>query len=137
VAPDSSPAQQSFGADVEYSRDHWIVRSEVVWSRWTFPAALAPSNTRALDALGTWVEGRYRVTPRIFLASRADHLGFSDLRGSILVLPWDSPVTRIESGFGYYLQRNLVFRATAQQNWRDVGRVKHRTYISGQLAYWF
>jgi hypothetical protein len=137
VAPDSSPAQQSFGADVEYSRDHWIVRSEAVWSRWAFPAALAPSNTRALDALGSWVEGRYRVTPRIFLAARADHLGFSDLRGSILVLPWDSPVTRIESGFGYYLQRNLVFRATAQQNWRDAGRVKHRTYISGQLAYWF
>jgi predicted porin len=137
VAPDSSPTQQSFGADVEYSRDHWIIRSEAVWSRWAFPAALAPSNTRALDALGSWVEGRYRVTPRIFLAARADHLGFSDLRGSILVLPWDSPVKRIESGFGYYLQRNLVFRATAQQNWRDAGRVKHRTYISGQLAYWF
>jgi hypothetical protein len=137
VAPESSPAQQSLGADVEYSRDHWIVRSEVVWSRWAFPAALAPSSTRALDALGSWVEGRYRVSPRIFLATRADHLGFSELRGSVLVLPWDSPVTRIESGFGYYLQRNLVFRATAQQNWRDVGRVKHRTYISGQLAYWF
>jgi hypothetical protein len=137
VAPDSSPAQQSFGADVEYSRDHWIVRSEAVWSRWAFPAALAPSNTRTLDALGSWVEGRYRLTPRIFLAARADHLGFSELRGSLLVLPWDSPVTRIESGFGYYFQRNLVFRATAQQNWRDAGRVNHRTYVSGQLAYWF
>jgi hypothetical protein len=137
VAPDSAPAQEAFGADVEYSRDHWIIRSEIVWSRWAFPTALAPSGARSLEALGTWVEGRYRVTPRIFLAARGDHLGFSELRGTILALPWDSPVTRVESGFGYYLQRNLVFRATAQQNWRDGGRVKHRTYLSGQLAYWF
>jgi len=137
VAPDSRPAQRSLGADVEYSRDHWIVRSEIVWSRWAFPTALRPSDARALDALASSIEGRYRLTPRIFLAARADHLGFSELRGSVLVLPWDSPVSRIESGVGYYLQRNLVLRATVQQNWRDAGRVTHRTYLSGQLAYWF
>ena len=137
VAPDSRPAQRSLGADVEYSRDHWIVRSEIVWSRWAFPTALAPSDARSLDALASWVEGRYRLTPRIFLAARADHLGFSELQGSVLVLPWDSPVSRIESGVGYYLQRNLVLRAMVQQNWRDAGRVTRRTYVSGQLAYWF
>lgn len=137
VAPDSLPAQRSLGADVEYSRDHWIVRGEIVWSRWAFPTALAPSDARELDARASWVEGRYRVTPRIFVAARLDRLGFSELRGSVLVLPWDSPVSRIESGVGYYLQRNLVLRTTIQQNWRDGGRVTHRTYVSGQLAYWF
>ena len=36
------------------------------------------SNTSAeLDAVGMWVEGRYRVTPRLFLAARADRLDFS------------------------------------------------------------
>ena len=109
----------------------------MVWSRWAFPTALRPSDARELDALASWVEGRYRVTPRIFVAARLDHLGFSELRGSVLVLPWDSPVSRIESGVGYYLQRNLVLRTTIQQNWRDGGRVTHRTYVSGQLAYWF
>jgi hypothetical protein len=137
VAPDSAPQQRSLGADVEYSRDHWIVRSEMVWTRWDLPAALGPSQTTALDALGTWVEGRYRVTPRIFFAARIDRLGFSELAGSALVLPWDAPVRRFEWGAGYYVQRNLVLRATAQQNWRDGGRVTHRTYLSGQLAYWF
>jgi hypothetical protein len=140
VAPDSSPAQRSLGADAEYSRDHWIVRGEVVASRWSFPRALGPSHTSALGALATSVEGRYRVTPRIFLGARADRLGFSELQGETIGVnggPWDAPVKRIEAGFGYYLQRNLVLRATAQGNWREAGRDRSRTYVSGQVAYWF
>ena len=94
VAPDSLPAQRSLGADVEYSRDHWIVRGEIVWSRWAFPRALAPSDARELDARASWLEGRYRVTPRIFLAARVDHLGFSELR-ELPCCP-GQPVSRID-----------------------------------------
>ncbi len=137
VSPNSKPAQRSLGGDVEYSRDHWIVRGETVWSRWEFPAALSPANVSKLDALATWVEGRYRLTPRVYLAARADRLGFSPLQGSVLTLPWDAPVKRLESGAGFYVQRNLILRATAQANWREGGRVRQRTYFSGQLAYWF
>jgi hypothetical protein len=140
VSPDSSPAQQSYGADAEYSRDHWIVRWELVWSRWGFPHALTPDNTTSLDSLGTWVEGRYRVTPRIFVAARADHLDFSTLHGATIGqngLPWDAPVKRFEGAFGYYLQRNFVLRTSIQGNWRDGGRDRNRTYLSGQLVYWF
>jgi hypothetical protein len=137
VAPNGKPAQRSLGADIEYSRDHWIVRSETVWSRWEFPAALSPANVSRLDALATWVEGRYRLMPRLYLAARADRLGFSQLQGSVLTLPWEAPVKRLESGIGFYVQRNLILRATAQTNWREGGRVRQRTYISGQLAYGF
>jgi hypothetical protein len=137
ISPGSTPVQRAFGADIEYSRDHWIVRSEAVWSRWTFPSALAPAGVKALDAVGSWVEGRYRVTPRLFVAGRADRLGFSDVTGSALTLPWDAPVKRLEWAVGYYVQRNLVLRAGLQQNWRDGGRVPRRSYLSGQLAYWF
>lgn len=140
VAPDSAPAQRTFGGDAEYSRDHWIVRGEVVWSRWALPVPLGPSQSSSLGALGSFVEGRYRVTPRIFLAARADRLALSELRSDgpgTLPLPWDAPVKRLEAGLGYYLQRNLVLRATAQGNWREGGRVRNRTYVSGQVAYWF
>ena len=139
VSPDRLPAQRSIGADVEYSRDHWIVRSEMVWSRWHMPAPLPPSTASALDALASWVEGRYRLTPHIFVAARADRLGFSKLTGatSSVALPWEAPVKRIEAGGGYYVQRNLVVRATVQGNWREGGRVRSRTFVSGQLAYWF
>ncbi len=140
VAPNSSPPQQSFGADAEYSRDHWIVRWELVWSRWSFPQPLIPDNATTLDAIGTWVEGRYRVTPRIFVSARGDHLGFSTLHGETLGktgLPWDAPVQRVEAGVGYYLQRNFVLRTSVQGNWRQAGRDRNRTYLSGQLVYWF
>ena len=97
----TAPLQRVLGADVEYSRDHWIVRGELVWSRWSFPVPLWPSNTGTVGALGTWGEGRYRITPRVFLAGRADRLTFTRLRGSVprsRALPWDAPVTRIEGG---------------------------------------
>lgn len=139
--PKAEGAQQkAFGADVEYSRDHWIVRGELVFSQWALPWALAPSSTQSLHALARWVEGKYRLTPRIFVAGRVDHLGFSDLQGSTAgssALPWDAPVNRIEAGGGYYLQRNLVARATVQSNQRSGGRVHDRTFFSAQLAYWF
>ena len=135
-----SPAQRALGADVEYSRDHWIARAEFVWSAWELPAPLAPSGVRDVSSAGAWVEGRYRVTPRIFLSGRADRLGFSDVRGALIQPqgePWDAPVKRLEGCVGYYLQRNLVLRAGVQGNWREGGREGQRTYFAGQLAYWF
>jgi hypothetical protein len=140
VEEGKSPAQRAFGADVEYSRDYWIVRAEMVWSRWGLPSPLAPSNARAVSAAAAWLEGRYRITPRVFVAGRADHLGFSELRGTLLDpagAPWDAPVKRLEGSIGYYVKRNLVLRAGAQGNWREAGRDRQRTYFAGQLAYWF
>jgi hypothetical protein len=140
ISQTTAPPQRVVGADIEYSRDHWIVRSELVWSRWSFPVPLAPSDASSLGALAAWVEGRYRVTPRVFLAGRADRLNFTRLTGSVAgaqALPWDAPVTRVEAGGGVYLQRNLVLRATAQANRRTAGRIRNRTFLSTQLAYWF
>ena len=46
-------------------------------------------------------------------------------------------VERVEGAFGYYLQRNFVLRTSVQGNWREAGRDRNRTYLSGQLVYWF
>ncbi len=132
-----SGQQRALGADAEYSRDHWIVRGELVFSRWALPVPLAPSRAQAVSALGRWVEGRYRLTPRVFVAGRLDRLGFSSLQGSTVTLPWDAAVSRVEVAAGYYLRRNLVARAAVQRNRRDGGRVLGRTLASAQLAYWF
>ncbi|MEO8521182.1 MAG: hypothetical protein ABI603_07460 [Acidobacteriota bacterium] len=132
-----SAQQRAFGADAEYSRGHWIVRGELVFSRWALPVPLPPAQAGAVSALGRWVEGRYRLTPRVFVAGRIDHLGFSRLTGSSVTLPWDAPVSRVEAAAGYYLRRNLVARMAVQRNRRDGGRVRGRTIPSVQLAYWF
>lgn len=133
--------QRALGLDAEYSRGYWIVRGEMIQSRWDLPALAAPRIDGPVEALASYVETRYRITPRIFAAARADRLTFSRIRGERLFAgqptPWDAPVTRLEAGGGLYLQRNLTFRAVVQRNWRAAGRVRNRTFVSGQLAYWF
>jgi hypothetical protein len=135
--PRDSYPQTALGVDAEYSRDHWLVRGEAIWSRWTMPFATEPHGYD-LKATGAFIEGRYRLTPRIFVASRLDRLTFSRLQvGPTWAPTWDAPVTRVEVDAGYYLQRNLVARIAVQANDRDGGRVRQRTYVSGQVAFWF
>lgn len=133
-------AQTAFGADAEYSRDYWLVRGELIWSRWRLPFVTTPAEGPTLEARGMWVEGRYRITPRWYAAARADRLDFSNITGTLfsnVTTPWEAPVQRYEAGGGYYVMRNLVARAAVQRNVRDGGRVRSRTFLTGQVAYWF
>ena len=133
-------AQTALGADVEYSRDHWLVRGELVWSRWRLPFITTPPEGPTVKALGSWVEGRYRFSPRWYAAARLDRLGFSKITGSAFggrSTPWDAPVRRFEAGAGYYVRRNVVARMTVQWNDRNAGRVHSKTFVAGQLGYWF
>lgn len=128
--------QTAAGADAEYSRDHWLVRGEIVWSRWSVP--LGTGAVIDADALAAWIEGRYRLTPRVYVAARLDRLGFSTVTAENGVrAAWDAPVTRAEAVVGFYVQRNLVLRGALQHNDRDGGRVRQRTYAALQAAYWF
>jgi hypothetical protein len=133
-------SQRALGFDAEYSRDHWIVRGEMIESRWKMPALAAPY-INPLRGLGGFVEGRYRFGARYFAAARADRLTFSRISGERLFggvpTPWDAPVSRLEVGGGIYIRRNLTARGVVQRNWREGGRVRDRTFLSGQLAYWF
>ena len=131
-------AQAALGIDGEYSRGHWVIRGEAVWSRWDLPFAAAASSGGHVEGWGVWGEGYYRLTPRLFVAARGDHLGFSTIRTADgVALPWDGPVDRVEATAGYYLQRNLVVRGGVQSNWRDAGRVRSRTFPTAQVAWWF
>ena len=133
--------QQAIGVDGEYSRGYWIVRGEAIRSSWTLPKINAPFIEHPVAATASYVETRYRIGPRVFVAGRGERLSFSTIRGSRLFggapTEWEAPVTRIEGGGGVYLQRNLTVRAILQHDWRDGGRVHERTYVSGQISYWF
>ena len=133
-------SQTAFGADAEYSRDYWLVRGEMVWSRWRLPFVTAPPEGPTLDARAMWIEGRYRITPRWYAAVRADRLDFSKITGSLfgeVPTPWEAPTLRYEAGGGYYVMRNVIVRAAVQHNIREGGRVRSRTFLTGQVAYWF
>ncbi len=139
-SPDSTPLQRAFGGDAEYSRGYWVVRGEFIIADWRIPPVHEPRITDPVVARAGWIESRYRLTPRIFAAGRADRLTFSKVTGTLFggaPTTWEAPVTRVELGGGYYLQRNLIAKAVWQGNWRDGGRVEHRNYVSVQLLYWF
>ena len=132
-------AQRALGADIEYSRGYGIVRAEFVWTEWDVPAVAPPSIDRPLQANAGLIEGRYRVHPRLYLAARADWLAFSKVTGTLFdgqPMSWDAPVQRVEAGGGWYFRRNLVGRVTWQHNWRDGGRLRSKSFVSGQLLFW-
>jgi hypothetical protein len=124
-------SQQALGVDVEYSRDHWLMRGEAIWNRWQVPTL-----SRSLNAASGFVEGRYKILPGIFVAGRVDRLSFSRLPTATQNRTWDAPVTRIETGVGYYLRPNFLARGAYQHNWRDGGLVRRRGLLAAQLQFW-
>ena len=130
--------QTAWGADLEYSRAHYLIRLETIGSAWRLPAVCAPALPRSLGAVSTSIEGRYKLRPRVYVAARFDRLGFSDVTGTKETLPWDAPVTRIEAGVGYTIQRNLLLKITHQYNWRDGGVLRRAAHLpAAQLVFWF
>ena len=137
----SSPddfTQTAFGVDAEYSRDHYLVRLETVVSAWRIPFARQLSMTDALGAVATAIEGRYKIAPAVYVAARADHLGFTTLTGTLTSAPWDAPVSRFEIGAGFSIQRNLLTKVSYQRNSRDGGRLTPLAHqMAAQIVYWF
>jgi len=129
--------QTAWGGDIEYSRGYYLVRFETIVSDWTLPAVRAPLIDGPLRALATSVEGRYKIAPGLYAAARLDHLGFSEIGGTARRDTWDAPVTRVEVGGGYSIQRNLVFKVSYQHNTRKGGRVQTLNLPAAQLVFWF
>lgn len=127
--------QTAWGADVEYSRGHYLVRAEAVRSTWTSPVGIGTQTTVDLPATAVSVEGRYKLGPAAYLAGRIDRLAFSPLPGSST--GWDAPVRRLEVGGGYALQRNLLLKASFQRDVRDTLYVPALNFGAAQLVVWF
>jgi hypothetical protein len=138
----STFTQTAWGADAEYSRDHYLLRFETIISEWRLPSATPPAGQLPLrvplSADSISFEGRYKLRPDWYVAARFDHLGFSDLTTTTATLPWDAPVTRLEIGVGYSIQRNLLLKAAVQHDDRDGGKLLQTSRMfAGQLVYWF
>jgi hypothetical protein len=129
--------QKGAGLDLQWSHGYWIVRAEAVWSRWSLPALDETRIEEPLDAVGLFAEARYKLLPGLYLAARAEHLGFSELPSAVGLQTWDAPVTRIEGGAGWAPRRHVQLKASWQHNWRDGGTVKENDLVAGQVVLWF
>jgi hypothetical protein len=129
--------QEAYGADAEYSRNHYVLRAEAIVSRWRLPLVKAPYIDRPLDAAAVSVEGQYRILPGLYAAARVDHLGFSRITGSAGTESWEAPVTRVEVGGGISIQRNLLLKAAVQYNRRDGTRIPRSRLGAVEVLWWF
>lgn len=129
--------QTMWGADVEYAREYYQLRAELVGSRWIVPGVSAPLIDRPLTSLGAMVEGRYAIRPGLFAAARFDRLGFSAIPSGGGQATWEAPVTRVEVGGGYLLQRNLQVKVAVQHNRRATERNGRFNAAAAQLMFWF
>ncbi|MGH9410629.1 MAG: hypothetical protein ACRD1V_14375 [Vicinamibacterales bacterium] len=135
---DRAFTQTAWGADAEYSRGYYLLRLEAIISDWRLPVVAAPALASSLRAVSTSLEGRYRIRPGLYAAARVDHLGFSDVTGTSLTEPWDAPVTRVEAGGGYSVQRNLLLKVSVQRDLRDGGPLERQaSLIASQIVFWF
>ena len=131
LAGDARSFQQALGLDVELSRNYWLVRGELIWNQWQVPTL-----SHSLDAASGFVEGTYKVSPGFFVAGRFDRLNFGALPSSLNSPTWDAPVTRVETGAGYYIRRNFLAKLAYQHNWRDGGLIRSRGLVALQLHFW-
>jgi hypothetical protein len=130
--------QTAWGGDVEYSRDYYLIRAETIVSLWRVPFARQPEIVDPLSAVATSIEGRYKLTPGFYTAARFDHLGFSTVTGTTGSASWDAPVTRVEAGVGYSIQRNLLLKFAYQRNHRDGGRLQtSANQVASQVVFWW
>ena len=108
--------QRATGADIEYSRDRWLIRADAVHSRWQLPLPAEPLGHGRLGASRAASKAASPSCPAMYLAARGEHLAFSRIAGRLATMAWDAPVSRVEIGGGYYLQRNAVARLSWQHN---------------------
>jgi hypothetical protein len=136
--PDISGFRQSaLGADVEYAYGYWILRAEAVWSSWDLPPLERPLPSTPVRGLGGYLEARYKITAGLVAAGRVEHLGFSHVATSSGAATWEAPVSRVELGLAYALQRQITLKCAFQANRRDAGAVRRQQSLIGQLVGWF
>jgi hypothetical protein len=130
-------AQTAWGADAEYSRGYYLIRFEALASRFALPALGTPAIQQPLRSSGASLEGRYKVAPGLYFAARIDRLAFSEISGSNGPEDWDAPVTRLEVGGGYSLQRNLLLKVSYQRNARDTAFRSRAHLTAAEVMFWF
>jgi hypothetical protein len=131
--------QRVIGTDVEYGFERLLVRAEWIRSSFELPIVTEPDPLYALHSWGGFVEARYRLHPRWQVAARLERLRFNKVQGRATpaLISWDAPVERVEGLIGFRATRRLEVRVGVQQDWRDGGRARERTYPALQVLYWF
>jgi hypothetical protein len=127
--------QSALGIDAEWAHGHWLYRGELVRTSWSLPAEAG--GPLPLTSLGGYVETRYRLHPRVFVAGRLERLSFGTITSPSGPAAWDARVTRVEAGAGVSLAPRLRVKLAWQLDTRDGGRVRRDALVAAQVLSWF
>ena len=104
-------AQRLLMADAELDFGHVELRGEGFTNTWETPTV------GNLDTYGYYLEGKYALPVGAWMAGRWEVMRFGDLADSTgWSRPWDDDMTRIETGLGYRVRRDVVAKAVYQLN---------------------
>jgi hypothetical protein len=139
VAGDTAERSQqiALGADAEYSAGPFLVRGEAIRSSWRLPEFGALHLDEPLSTISSLLEGRYKISPGLYIAARGERLDFSRIRGTNGLTEWEAQTWRFEAGAGYSITRNIIAKGSFQRNGRDGGRVRRDALFAAQVIYWF
>jgi hypothetical protein len=120
-------------ADVELVAGHVEARAEGARNVWETPTV------GDLNVSAGYVELKYLLSFGGFLAGRWDAMRFGKIADSTGVMrPWDSNLSRLETGVGYRFSRDalakLVYQRTSYEVSPDPATSRHRSLVAAQLA---
>ena len=104
--------QKALGLDFHYSIAHTIFYSEFVRNWWENP------NLKDDIGITSWyVEVKQKISAGFFSAIRFDKMLFDTFKDSSgNSFHWDYNVTRVETGFGYFLNKDTQIKLVWQHN---------------------
>jgi hypothetical protein len=109
----SNHYQQLIGeADIEFSRDRFLLNGEAVYSQWTVPFE---NEDTKLSVIGYYAEAKYTWFPRFYTAARVGGLIFSKLTIGDTSPRWDNNVFEVEAGIGYHIDRNTIIKIVRRE----------------------
>jgi hypothetical protein len=109
----SNHYQQLIGeADLEFSRDRFLLNGEAVYSQWTVPFE---NEDTKLSVIGYNAEAKYTWFPRFYTAARVGGLIFSKLTIGDTSPRWDNNVLEVEAGIGYHIDRSTILKIVRRE----------------------
>lgn len=111
--------QHIVAGDIDFSIGHLWLYGIAAYNTWNYIGG------QKLNALCYSAEGRYAVTPRVYVAMRAGGLQFGSISGLVTSYNfrsapysgnWDKDVFRLEGAVGYRIERDLLVKVCYQVN---------------------
>lgn len=110
--------QNSLGLDLSYSAGHLVFFSELILNRWQ-----TPSIDEHLDARAFYLEGKYTLLTRFYVAARFSQIDFADIDDPSDIdedgrfrESWDFDVRQLELSLGYRINRHALMKLVGQVN---------------------